>query len=65
MFDAGELARPEEAAFHTPVFVLTHTKRDAWERPGGTASHFVNDCIASSLEHAREAAGDGDIQDGH
>src|SRR4051795_3678314 len=28
MFDAGEQAWPEEAPFHTPVFVLTHEKRD-------------------------------------
>ena len=35
MFDGGELSWPEEAPFHTPVFVLTHTKRDPWERPGG------------------------------
>jgi hypothetical protein len=32
LFDAGELAWPEEAPFHTPVFVVTHTKRDSWER---------------------------------
>src|SRR5919199_3987842 len=38
MFDAGELAWPEEAPFHTPVFVVTHTKRDPWERPGGPPS---------------------------
>src|SRR5260370_41509879 len=42
MFDAGEQAWPGEAAFHTPVFVLTHEKRDPWERPGGTAFHVVN-----------------------
>jgi len=36
MFDAGELAWPEEAPFHTPVFVVTHTRREPWERPGGT-----------------------------
>jgi len=36
MFDAGEQAWPEEAPFHTPVFVVTHEKREAWERPGGT-----------------------------
>src|SRR6185437_10541898 len=28
MFDAGEQAWPEEAPFHTPVFVVTHEKRD-------------------------------------
>jgi dihydrofolate reductase len=43
MFDAGEQAWPEEAPFHTPVFVVTHTKRDPWERPGGTTFHFVNE----------------------
>jgi dihydrofolate reductase len=37
MFDLGEQAWPEEAPFHTPVFVVTHEKRDPWERPGGTA----------------------------
>lgn len=31
MFDAGEHAWPEEAPFHTPVFVVTHQKR---ARPG-------------------------------
>ncbi len=43
MFDLGEQAWPEEAPFHTPVFVVTHEKRDPWERPGGTTFHFVND----------------------
>jgi dihydrofolate reductase len=62
MFDAGELAWPEEAPFHTPVFVVTHTKRERWERPGGTAFHFVNDGIESALARAREAAGDRDIR---
>jgi dihydrofolate reductase len=38
MFDAGEQAWPEEAPFHTPVFVVTHEKRDPWERPGGPPS---------------------------
>ena len=32
MFDAGEQAWPEEAPFHTPVFVVTHEKRDPWKR---------------------------------
>ncbi len=49
MFDGGELAWPEEAPYHTPVFVVTHTKRDPWERPGGTTIHFVNDGIESAL----------------
>lgn len=36
MLGGGELAWPEEAPFRTPVFVVTHTKRDPRERPGGT-----------------------------
>src|SRR5262245_58841063 len=62
MFDAGEQAWPEEAPFHTPVFVVTHTQRDPWERPGGTTFHFVNDGIESALLQAREAAGDRDVR---
>jgi dihydrofolate reductase len=62
MFDAGEQAWPEEAPFHTPVFVVTHEKRDPWERPGGTTFHFVNDGIESALDRAREAAGDRDVR---
>ena len=62
MFDAGEQAWPEEAPFHTPVFVVTHEKRDPWERPGGTTFHFVNDGIEPALDQAREAAGDGDVR---
>ena len=34
MFDAGEQMWPEEAPFHTPVFVVTHEEREPWERPG-------------------------------
>lgn len=62
MFDAGEPAWPEEAPFHTPVFVLTHTTRDPWERPGGTTFLFVDDGIESALNRAREAAGDRDVR---
>src|SRR6186713_2795989 len=64
MFDGGELAWPEEAPFHTPVFVVTHTRREPWERPGGTTFHFVNDGIESALDQAREAAGDRDVRIG-
>ena len=45
MFKAGEQAWPEDAPFHTPVFVVTHEERDPWERPGGTTFHFVNDGV--------------------
>ena len=62
MFDAGEHAWPDEAPFHTPVFVVTHTRRDRWERPGGTTFHFVNDGIEAALDQARQAAGDRDVR---
>lgn len=62
MFDAGEHRWPEEAPFHTPVFVLTHEVRKPWERPGGTTFYFVNDGIARALDRAREAAGNRDIR---
>jgi dihydrofolate reductase len=62
MFDAGEQMWPAEAPFHTPVFVVTHEKRDPWERPGGTTFGFVNDGIHSALDQARDAAGDRDVR---
>jgi dihydrofolate reductase len=62
MFDAGEHSWPEEAPFHTPVFVLTHEKRDPWVRPGGTTFHFMNDGIETALARAREAARDRDVR---
>lgn len=62
MFDGGERGWPEEAPFHTPVYVLTHQKRAPWVRPGGTTFHFVNDGPARALALAREAAGGRDIR---
>jgi dihydrofolate reductase len=62
MFDAGEQAWPEDAPFHTPVFVVTHEQRDPWERAGGTTFHFVNDGIEPALEQAREVAADRDVR---
>src|SRR6476620_12244124 len=62
MFDAGEQMWPEEAPFHTPVFVVTHEQRDPWARPGGTTFHFVNDGIGAALDRAREAAGARDVR---
>ena len=62
MFDFGEHSWPEEAPFHTPVYVVTHEKRDPWERPGGTTFHFVNDGIESALDQAHAAAGDRDVR---
>lgn len=62
MFEQGEASWPEEAPFHTPVYVLTHEKRDPSARPGGTTFHFVNDGPESALEQARDSAGDRDIR---
>jgi dihydrofolate reductase len=62
MFDAGERSWPEEAPFHTPVYVLTHEKREPWVRPGGTTFHFVNGGPAEALSRARTAAGGRDVR---
>ena len=62
MFDEGENSWPEEAPFHTQVFVLTHEVRAPWEREGGTTFHFVNDGIEAALRRAREAAGEKDVR---
>ena len=51
-----------DAPFHTPVYVLTHEKREPWVRPGGTTFYFVNDGPESALEQAKAAAGDRDIR---
>lgn len=64
MFDAGERMWPEDAPFHTPVFVLTHQVRAPWERKGGTTFHFVNDGIEAALHRAREVAQGRDIRIG-
>lgn len=62
MFEQGEASWPENAPFHTPVYVLTHEKREPWVRPGGTTFYFVNDGPESALEQAKAAAGDRDIR---
>jgi len=62
MFELGEQSWPENAPFHTPVFVVTHEKRDPWQRLGGTTFHFVNDGIGAALDQARAAASDRDVR---
>ena len=62
MFEGGEQFWPEEAPFHTPVFVVTNEVRAPWARPGETTFYFVNDGIESALEQARAVAGDRDIR---
>ena len=62
MFEGGERSWPEEAPFHTPVYVLTHQRREPWIRPGGTTFHFVNDGAESALAQARQSAAGNDIR---
>lgn len=62
MFEQGEVSWPEEAPFHTRVYVLTHEKREPWVRPGGTTFHFVNDGPEQALDMARGSAGDKDVR---
>jgi dihydrofolate reductase len=59
MFELGERAWPEEAPFHTPVFVVTREARAPWVRKGGTTFHFVNDGIEDALRRARQALSTG------
>jgi dihydrofolate reductase len=62
MFEQGEVSWPAEAPFHTPVYVLTHEKREPWVRPGGTTFYFVNNGPARALEQAKASAGARDIR---
>ncbi len=62
MFQQGERSWPEEAPFHTHVYVLTNEKREPWVRPGGTTFHFINDGAVRALELARESACSRDIR---
>lgn len=62
MFDQGEIAWPEEAPFHTPVYVITHETREPWVRPGGTTFYFINEGLERALEFARESSGSRDVR---
>ena len=62
MFDQGEQVWPEEAPFHTAVYVLTNRKREPWVRPGGTTFHLINEGPERALELARESAGSRDVR---
>lgn len=62
MFEQGERSWPEDAPFHTPVYVLTHEEREPWVRAGGTTFYFVNEGPERALELARQSAGERDIR---
>jgi dihydrofolate reductase len=48
--------------YHTPVFVLTHHRRDPLVMEGGTTFHFVTDGIHAALQRAMEAAAGRDVR---
>lgn len=51
-----------EPPYHAPVFVLTNHDRAPLPMEGGTTFTFVTDGIESALKHARDAAGDRDVE---
>lgn len=62
MFVEGEANWPEEAPFHTPVYVLTHHQREPWARRGGTTFYFTNEPINAVLHKAKKNAGKKDVR---
>jgi dihydrofolate reductase len=62
MFEEGEFNWPEDAPFHSPVFVLTNEIRAPWERKGGTTFYFINDGLDAAIKLAKAAAGSKDIR---
>ena len=50
--------------FHSPVFVLTHHRREAIEMEGGTTFHFLDTSPIEALATAREAAQGQDVRIG-
>ena len=62
MFNEGEASWPEDAPFRTPVYVLTSSPRDPWQRPGGTTFYFETGGIRPALEKAKAAAGKKDVR---
>lgn len=61
MFEGSECNWPEEAPFHTPVYVFTDERRESWVCVGGTTFYFINDGPERAFELARESAGIRDI----
>ncbi len=52
----------EEPPYHTPVFVLTHYRRDPLRMKGGTEFRFVTEGIEAALEQAKAAAAGRDVR---
>ena len=62
MFEEGEANWPEKTPFGVPVYVLTHQKRDPWERKGGTVFYFTDEDIHTVLKKAKKDAGNKDVR---
>jgi dihydrofolate reductase len=62
MFIEGEVNWPENAPFHTPVYVLTHESRKPWERKGGTTFYFTKEDIKGVLQKAKQESGNKDVR---
>jgi dihydrofolate reductase len=62
MFEEGEANWPEDAPFHTSVYVLTHQQRDPWKRKGGTTFYFTDKPIDVVLQKAKMDAGEKDVR---
>ncbi|TAK70341.1 MAG: dihydrofolate reductase [Actinomycetota bacterium] len=54
----------ENPPFHSPVFVLTHHRRDPLPMAGGTTFHFLDATPEDALAVATEAAGGLDVRIG-
>ncbi len=52
----------DEPPYHAPVVVLTHYPQDPIVMAGGTTFHFVTEGFDAGFEHARELAGEGDVE---
>lgn len=61
MFDEGEANWPEDL-YKTPVFVLTHRKREPWVQKGSTIFYFTGENLAAIVQKAKEAAGGKDVR---
>jgi dihydrofolate reductase len=61
MFDEGEGPWGDNPPFRMPVFVVTHQPRERLVKEEGTTFTFVTDGIESTLEQAKAAAGDKNV----
>lgn len=52
----------ETPPYHTPVFILTHHRRDPLAMKGGTTFHFVTGGIREAYDRAMEAAMGKDVR---